>query len=513
MSNLVLPIIQTLLWIACLVLLAVCRVLYSPLAKFPGPRMAAITTWYQAYYDIWLGGQYFRKLNELHTKYGPIVRINPHELHVDDPEFIEVLFTGPGKRRDKDRWIGRAVQVPDSTVSTIPHELHRSRRAAFSPFFSKASIRRLEPAVTETLDNMLQRLETYSKTGEVVPLSTVYRAATNDIITGYCFGESTRFLLKDDYSGPYFNAASQFLRMTPWMTHIAWLSPLLNSIPSKVQAMLLPDLEPFFAMKRRWADQIEEVRSSQTLDGKTETVFHGMLSSDLSDTEKSTARLTQEAQLLVQAGQETTASTLASITFHLLADPSILKKLKQELATSFPDPDARPTAAQLERLPYLSAIIQEGLRCHPAVSGRMQRIAPDENLVYHDPSTKEYWVIPTGVSVSMDAISISMNPRIFPEPRRFLPERWIGNSRLDKYLLSFSKGTRMCAGINLAYAELYIILAGIFRKYDLYDAAAAQDTPTMELFETTRERDVDMEADFLAAWPSRESKGIRVVVR
>ena len=77
---------------------------------------------------------------------------------------------------------------------------------------------------------------------------------------------------------------------------------------------------------------------------------------------------------------------------------------------------------------------------------RMQRISPDEPLVYQDPTTKQDWIIPAGTSVSMDALSVSMNPKIFPEPQRYLPERWIGNKGLDKYLLTFSKGTRMCAG-------------------------------------------------------------------
>lgn len=69
------------------------------------------------------------------------------------------------------------------------------------------------------------------------------------------------------------------------------------------------------------------------------------------------------------------------------------------------------------------------------------------------------------------------------------------------------------SSINLAYAELYIIVAGIFRKYDLYDGAAEQKTPTLTLFDTTRERDVDMAFDFLALFPMKESKGVRVVVR
>ena len=67
--------------------------------------------------------------------------------------------------------------------------------------------------------------------------------------------------------------------------------------------------------------------------------------------------------------------------------------------------------------------------------------------------------------------------------------------------------------INLAYAELYIVIAGVFRKYNLYDAAVEQKTPTLALYDTTRERDVDMEHDFLLAFPKEGSKGVRVKVR
>lgn len=105
-----------------------------------------------------------------------------------------------------------------------------------------------------------------------------------------------------------------------------------------------------------------------------------------------------------------------------------------------------PTSGQLEQLPYLSAVIQEGLRLNPASVNRMQRISPDESLIYHDPLGTQEWVIPVGTSVSMDPLSISMNPKIFPDPQSFLPDRWIGNPRLEKYLFTFAKGTRMCAG-------------------------------------------------------------------
>jgi hypothetical protein len=66
--------------------------------------------------------------------------------------------------------------------------------------------------------------------------------------------------------------------------------------------------------------------------------------------------------------------------------------------------------------------------------------------------------------------------------------------------------------INLAYSELYLILAGIFRKYDLYDGTGKQKGPTLELFETGRE-EVDMAFDSLIPYPKKGTLGVRLRVR
>ena len=79
----------------------------------------------------------------------------------------------------------------------------------------------------------------------------------------------------------------------------------------------------------------------------------------------------------------------------------------------------------------------------------------------------------------------------------FRPERWLeenAKERLRRYLVNFSKGTRMCLGINLAYAEIYLTLAAVFQRFDL------------ELVETTRE-DVDIVHDFFHPSPRLDSKG------
>lgn len=58
------------LWLAYLVCLAAYRLYLSPLAKFPGPKLAALTLWYEFYYDVVKGGKYTWKIGELHEQYG-----------------------------------------------------------------------------------------------------------------------------------------------------------------------------------------------------------------------------------------------------------------------------------------------------------------------------------------------------------------------------------------------------------------------------------------------------------
>lgn len=92
--------------------LAIKRLYLSPIAHIPGPKLAALTQWYESYYDIWLGGQYTFRILEMHREYGPIVRISPWEVHIGDPEFFSELYTGPSRRREKWAFYTKQASMP-----------------------------------------------------------------------------------------------------------------------------------------------------------------------------------------------------------------------------------------------------------------------------------------------------------------------------------------------------------------------------------------------------------------
>lgn len=197
------------------------------------------------------------------------------------------------------------------------------------------------------------------------------------------------------------------------------------------------------------------------------------------------------------------------MTYHLLTIPSVLKKLKVELATAIPDLSTPLPLSALEQLPYLTACIQEGLRLSCGVSSRLQRIAPDEDLLFNDGAKQ--WTIPRGTPIGMTSTLLHYDPSIFPSPTIFRPERWIENPRLDRYLVAFSRGSRQCIGINLAYAELYLALSAIFRRYGSADVRGDGDLGAFELFDTT-DKDWVIVGDGITPLTVPNSKGIRIRV-
>ena len=155
---------------------------------------------------------------------------------------------------------------------------------------------------------------------------------------------------------------------------------------------------------------------------------------------------------------------------------------------------------ELEKLPYLGAIILEGLRICYGVSHRLQRVSPNEAITYYD------YVLPAGTPISMTSVLLHDNPDIFPEPRQFNPERWLPaeteGARLQRYLVAFSRGSRQCLGMHLGSAELHIGLAGLFRQFG----------GRMQIVDTIKARDVDITRDTFTPAMSVESKGVKVVI-
>ncbi|MCJ1305556.1 hypothetical protein MMC08_008370, partial [Hypocenomyce scalaris] len=271
---------------------AIYRLYFSPISKFPGPKLAALTWWYEFYYDVVLGGQYVFHLRTLHAKYGPIIRINPCELHISDPTYYDTLFasSASGERRDKWEWYTKQFGTPAAMFSTVGHDQHKARRAALGWFFSMASVRRLQPILEERLQLLITRLRGFKDAeGEVMKVGYAFAAFTNDVVTEYAFGRSGHLLEEKDFGPDFHDAALVANKAAGLFRQMIWIFYFMQSLPEWLAVRLSPSLNSVLQLFHSVEQQIVQIKAqppSTFQDLSHPTIFHEILSSDLPDSDK-----------------------------------------------------------------------------------------------------------------------------------------------------------------------------------------------------------------------------------
>ncbi|KAI1155102.1 cytochrome P450 [Nemania diffusa] len=492
--------------------LIIYRLYFHPLAKFPGPKLAAVTGWYETYHDLKSpGGQFMYRLHKLHKTYGPIVRLSPDEVHISDSTWVDKLFANSAQgTRDKYLPAAHQAGTPLGVLGTSAHNTHRRRRAALSPLFSKSCAAGAEGLIYDKLDLLMKHIDTQVARDGHIEMRTAFLSFTTDVVSEYCLGQSFG-LLQDETKGKEWHHSIRALAKTiPYARQFNWIMPLSQVIPVSIMRAVSPDMARVAGMHHAMETQAAQAVKEHEQAGKDSldlsfhrnprekfAVFRELLQHEgLPPHEKAYNRISHEAVTLMAAGGETTASTLMVAVYFILIDKhNILSRLREEVESLMSTGISRPSIADLETLPWLTAVIKETLRIS-TLTVRLTRVAPDEALQYKD------WVMPAGTPVSMTLREISLDPEIFPSPMEFRPERWLPSNpnleQCNRYLMAFSRGSRMCLGINLAHAELYIVLAALFRHKEF------------ELYDTVRERDVDFTRDFFVGETSASTKGVRI---
>lgn len=379
---------------------------------------------------------------------GPIIRISPSELHINDPDYYDSLYNREGKW-DKNPFYTDSFGNSVSGFGTVNHDLHRMRRAAINPFFSKQKVTALQPVIQGLADKLCAKFEKCRGTDEVIPFECAFDAFTMDVITEYSLDASFGYLDHPGWSSDFRELERAFGEMGYMQKMFPPLIDIMRSLPDRLVLWMDPKsklLMDFFRNCYAIAVRMLSETDGEKYEEKEHpTIFYEIIHSDLPPSEKTPKRLEGEAAAVLGAGAVTTAWTLTVAMYHLTVNPEKMERLRAEIKEIMPDPNRPAKLQQLERLPYLTSVIMESLRLSNGVSTRLARVAPDRSIYFRD------WEIPRGTPVGMTSTLIHRNPDIYPQPLEFVPERWLDPSerqRLEKYLVPFSRGSRQCAGIK-----------------------------------------------------------------
>ncbi|RQM04829.1 hypothetical protein DH86_00003913 [Scytalidium sp. 3C] len=408
------------LWVAGV---AIYNIYFHPLAKVPGPKLAAITSLYKT--------KFYLQIDKLHQEYGPVVRICPNEVHLSDPENYDAIYHA-GTKFSKDPVFYGAFGYGTAAFPTPSNEVHRVRRAALNPLFSRKRVLELEDVVHSKVEKVSHRISQSIKSKTPVDLHHACRAISVDTITDYGFGHCYDLLDEEDFGISFFDAMRELGPAVWFFQQWPFLQKLALSIPYWLAKRMSGNLEAFMRLQMIVAIKEAKDRGEKP---KTTTIFSHLMDPKAAEGHvvPSVDDLTDEAFIILSAAQDTTGNAMTVALYETISNPEIYAKVVEELKQAFPNPNDKLDFLTIEKLPYLTAVIKESLR-----------VTPEGGATFNGIS------IPAGTVVGMSAYMMHRDPTIFPSPDKFDPSRWLDPAaarHLEKYLVPFSKGPRQCVGM------------------------------------------------------------------
>lgn len=286
-----------------------------------------------------------------------------------------------------------------------------------------------------------------------------------------------------DFAAPIVVAMDNSLATFHLFRHFPWFRKTIFSLPPWLAIKASPETAGLTHLQAILAKQVEDVSTSPSIleASPHPTIYHRLLDRDVHNSSPifSKLALLEEALTMLFAGGVTVGDTSMTGFFHILDQPSLHSALCEEISKAWPDIHNPRSLETLENLPLLTAAIKESLRISPGACSPLLRIVPDAGARIGGS------FIPGGTIVGMSAFFVHQAPTIFKDPETFDPYRWIGekSSGLEKWLVAFSKGSRSCLGMNLAWCELYILYATLLRKFDMrLDGTKIEDLEWRDCF-------------------------------
>ncbi|KAI3336087.1 cytochrome P450 [Ustulina deusta] len=436
---------------------------FHPLAKYPGPKLAALSQFWQAW--VWLGGRYPSIIQNAHRKYGNVVRVAPNELSFNTVQAHNDIYSAPTRNRKpfiKDVTFynnGDSVRVLFYEIDATEHAWQRKLLA---PGFSATALRKQEHLIHQYVNLFVQKMGSLSAAshGVGVDVAEVMLWLGFDIMGEMTFSES--------FGAVEASKAHFWISLLRDSAHAAILPALMERMP--LLRLILPYLVSKSAVDNRvkhYAYTQEVVRKRVRLqedhpERETADLFGPVIANGKMDE----ASLVSLAQAMVIAGADTVSHALTGATYFLCANPACLNKLQDEVR-GLGTYEAL-TGTRLASLRYLNAVLEETLRAFPPIAFGLPRVSPGEYVDGH--------FVPAGVTVSASHWVIVHNESEWEDPYAFRPERWLAEGGVPQPRnLAFSTGPRACLGLGQAWLEIRLALAKLVYTYDMEFARSPGD--------------------------------------
>jgi cytochrome P450 len=384
------------------------------------------------------------------NRYGEIfrVRVPQREVYVlSNPDFIKHVLVDNAANYVKGNIFIKLHPFLGQGLFTSEGELWRKQRRLMQPHFHKESVGALTELMVSTIADSIERWRSAARSRALVEFAPEMMRLTLDVVTRALFGTDV-------------DADAQTVGRA--------LTVVLEHTNHRLLALVdFTDLFPFLPANRRYHDALA------TLD----RIVYGIIDARRKSSERradllqmlldardpesgesmSRQQLRDEVMTLFLAGHETTANALAWTWYLLDRHPAIDRRLRDEVARALGE--RRPTAADVPKLAFARQVFEEAMRMFPPVIGVPRDAVADDRIGGYR--------IPAGATVTSSAFLTHHNPRLWPDPDRFDPDRFAPGAepRHPFAYLPFGAGQRKCIGHAFATIEGTLAVAMIAQAF------------------------------------------------
>nr|AIW79980.1 cytochrome P450 CYP6AX1v2 [Nilaparvata lugens]AIW79981.1 cytochrome P450 CYP6AX1v2 [Nilaparvata lugens] len=391
-------------------------------------------------------------------------------LMVKDPELIQqILVKDFVHFYDRGTTVDMKLDPLNANLLNMTGQRWKALRQKLTPAFSSGKLKLMSPQFNECVDDLCGLIDEKSNKKELIDVQESMSKLATDVIGSCAFGLQFNSLK---------NPESEFRRMGRDILRPSWrfkvrtfMRVISDSLPSLLGVKAFDkSKEDFFinlvndTMKYREDNKVErndfiqilmnlkKIDENMEIDPNNES--HVILDDKL---------LAANTFIFFIAGFETTATTLTFSMYELAVNQEIQDKLRQEVQTTFEKYGAINYDSTKD-MDYLDRVISETLRKYPIAGSLIRRCTK----AWQVPGAKGK--LEVGDRVVIPVYPIHHDPKYYPEPQKFDPERFTEENKRSRppcTYMPFGDGPRICIGARFALQELKTTLSSILLHYKL----------------------------------------------
>ncbi len=388
-------------------------------------------------------------LSHLAREYGDIVhfKLGPQDVYLlNHPDFIRDVLVTHNRNFVKSRGLEMAKRFLGEGLLTSEGEFHRRQRRLAQPAFHRQRINAYAEVMTEYAERTRERW----RDGETLDIWQEMMRLTLAIVGKTLFDADVE---------------AEATEIRAALTDVMQLfERITNPFGGLLEKLPLPGNIRWLKAKQRLDSTIYRIINERRASGEDRGDLLSMLL--LAQDEEGDGgsmtdeQLRDEAMTLFVAGHETTANALTWTWYLVSQHPDVETKLHEEIDNVLAG--ALPTAADVARLPYTEMVFAEAMRMYPPAWTLGRRVLTDYQI--------GQYVVPAGAIVLMSPWVMHHDPRFFPDPFKFDPERWTAEAREARPKFSyfpFGGGPRVCIGEQFAWMEGALLIATIAQQWKM----------------------------------------------